>query len=203
MSLDASANTTTTTLLLDGLKDAANHSAWRTFHDRYVPIMVGFARKLGLNDADAADVVQDALVRFVREYQAGRYDRGRGRLRSWLMSIVRFRVADARRAQAAAPAVTGSSMVTQLPGEDELERLWDAEQRRTILRQAFDELRNGSRLAENTIRAFERLIFDEQPAAAVAVELGMTPQDVYMAKSRVYERLAAIVKRLEALYEDA
>lgn len=193
---------TTTTLLLDGLKDAANQNVWQEFHGRYLPVMLAFARKLGLNPEDAADAAQDALVRFVREYRTGRYDRTRGRLRSWLIGIVKYRVADLKRARCAQPVAAGSSVVDLLPADDELESLWDAEQHRAHLREAFAELRSGSKLADKTIRAFERMVLDEQPAAAVALELDMTLADTYAAKSRVYDRLRAIVTRLKTDYQD-
>ena len=80
---------TTTTVLLDGLYDPANSVVWRQFDQRYRPIIIGFARRLGLTDDDAADIAQETLVRFVKEYRAGKYDRTRGRLRTWIIAMVR------------------------------------------------------------------------------------------------------------------
>ena len=48
--------TTTTTVLLEGLLDSGNEAVWREFDARYRPIIVGFARTLGLDPDDAADV---------------------------------------------------------------------------------------------------------------------------------------------------
>lgn len=194
--------TTTTTLLLDGLLNAADHAAWLEFQTRCVPIMLAFAQRLGLSEADAADVTQDALVRFVAEYREGRYDRGRGRLRAWLVAIVRYRVADLKRDEARRPPLAAPSAAAGVAAADELETLWVAEQRRVILQRAFEQLRERSRLAEKTIRAFERLVFDQRTADEVAGELGMTTGEVYVAKSRVSERLREIVRELEAAYED-
>lgn len=59
--------TRTTTALLDGLVDPANAEVWDEFDRRYRPIIVGFAARLGLADADAADVAQDVLTRFLGE----------------------------------------------------------------------------------------------------------------------------------------
>lgn len=194
---------TTTTLLLEGLHDPGNHRAWQEFQERYVPIMLAFARRLGLSESEAADATQDGLLRFLQEYRAGRYDRQRGRLRSWLIGIVRYRVADRRRMVATDPIVAGDTAIGQLPIDGALEAIWDAEQRQEILRRAFHALRADSRLAEKTILAFERLVIDERPVAEVAAELGMTANDVYVAKSRVYEKLSAVVLELEAIYRDA
>lgn len=194
--------TTTTTLLLEGLFDAGNAAAWSEFHDRYVPIILGVARKLGLSEADAADVAQETLAAFLRDYRAGKYDRQRGRLRAWNIGIVKHRLADLRRAQAAQRVVRGDSALAEVVDEQELTAAWDAEHRQAIVRRALAELRASTRTGENTIIAFERFVLEQRPAADVAAELGLTPGDVYMAKNRVAERLREIVTRLEALYDD-
>ncbi|MFN0135010.1 MAG: RNA polymerase sigma factor [Phycisphaerae bacterium] len=193
---------TTTTVLLDGLHDSANHAAWMVFQERYVPIMQALARRLGLHEADAADVTQEALVRFLTEYRAGRFNRERGRLRAWLVTILRYRVADRHRAMWTNRTVMGGSAVERLPADDELESAWEAEQRQVLLQLAFQRLREDSRLAEQTIRAFERLVLDERSVAEVAAEFGMTPNDVYVAKSRVLERLRSSMAELDRLYAD-
>ena len=44
--------------LLIRIRDGANHGAWREFVALYGPVVYGFARKRGLQDADAAEWVQ-------------------------------------------------------------------------------------------------------------------------------------------------
>ncbi|MBL8880734.1 MAG: sigma-70 family RNA polymerase sigma factor [Phycisphaerales bacterium] len=195
-------STKTATALLAGLLNPENAVAWNEFQQRYVPIMRSFALKLGLNDADADDVTQDALVRFVRDYRAGKYDRERGRLRSWLVGIVKYRVADFLRSRAMHPQRAGSSAMANLPDDDALDKLWEAEERRTVLCRAFATLRERSKLADKTIRAFERFVFDELPAATVAAELEMAPHDVYVARSRVFDRLQSIISEIQSQYQD-
>ena len=92
--------TRTTTALLEGLRDSENAILWEAFDRRYRPILVGFARNLGLDEVDAADVAQETLSRFVQEYREGRYDRSRGRLGAWLVGIARYRILDLRRKRA-------------------------------------------------------------------------------------------------------
>ena len=79
--------TVTSTTLLEGLKDPANHTRWRDYVDRYRPLLVGFLRRHGVQATDAEDVAQNVLIEFVRGYCEGRYDRERGRLSSWLFGI--------------------------------------------------------------------------------------------------------------------
>jgi hypothetical protein len=47
--------------LLVRLRDPQDLEAWRTFLDLYAPLIYGFGRKSGLQDADAADLTQIVL----------------------------------------------------------------------------------------------------------------------------------------------
>jgi len=195
-------NTTTTTALLDGLHLDADGSVWREFDTRYRPIILGFCKKLGVAEEDAADVAQDALTRFVQDYRAGLYDRTRGRLRSWIIGIVRCRISDMRRKHATRREARGESAMLDLSAEPEWDALWEAERRQSLMRQAIDELRGTSRMKESTIRAFELYAMAGRPVAEVAAELHLTAGDIYMAKSNVAQRLREILQRLDDLFDD-
>ena len=117
--------TRTTTALLEGLRDSENAILWEAFDRRYRPILVGFARNLGLDEVDAADVAQETLSRFVQEYREGRYDRSRGRLGAWLVGIARYRILDLRRKQAGSRQVAEPEALASLDDEQHLSRIWD------------------------------------------------------------------------------
>jgi hypothetical protein len=57
----AESPTTRATLLLR-LRDSRDNDAWAQFVAIYAPLIFAFARKKGLQDADAADVTQDVLM---------------------------------------------------------------------------------------------------------------------------------------------
>ncbi|MCA9291428.1 MAG: sigma-70 family RNA polymerase sigma factor [Phycisphaerales bacterium] len=194
--------TRTTTALLDGLHDPDNAEAWTTFDTRYRPILFGLGRRLGLADADAADIAQETILQFIKEYGSGRYDRARGRLRSWLLGIARTRIAGIHRKRSTRREAAGASAIDIMPDEATMTTIWDAERRREILRTALDALRTKTRTADRTIRAFELLVLHQQPVAAVAAELGMSDHDVYLAKSRVTERLRDLVAQVEHAYDE-
>ncbi|MFI4898340.1 MAG: RNA polymerase sigma factor [Phycisphaerales bacterium JB059] len=193
--------TRTTTALLRGLQDVENAEAWASFYARYVPIMIGVARRLGLNEADAQDAAQETLAAFVKEYRADKYDRERGRLRSWLLTMLRTRVAGQYRQRAVRKEQQGVTFVGGVPDEKTTSDAWDAERRRAILLQAIDELRKSSRTSDRSVQIFEMLARDNRSAQDVAEELGLTAQDVYRAKSRVAQRLREVVTRIESVYD--
>ena len=195
-------DTRTTTRLLDGLHDPADEAIWSEFDHRYRPIVIGVARRVGLSDADAADVAQETLVRFVRDYREQRYDRSRGRLRTWILAIARHRIADHFRARGKGQGNRGDSVVSVLPDDQSLDDLWRVERRMAILRRALEHVAAHGRSGEKAIKAFEMLAFQRQSAETVAHTLGMTLDDVYQAKNRMATRIRQIAIDLEAAYDD-
>jgi RNA polymerase sigma factor (sigma-70 family) len=195
--------TNTTTNLLAGLHDSGNRAAWSEFDSRYRPILIAFLRQMGLNETDAADVAQETLACFVRDYRRHKYDRAQGRLRSWLVGIARCRLADMRRVALRRRELRGESAIRRLPDDSQVEAIWDAEERRFIFEQAIGELRQVSRFNERTIEAFDRVVLRGEAIESVSAALDLTPQEIYNAKNRIVGRLREIVARYEADFEDA
>lgn len=193
--------THTTTRLLDSLKESIAGDTWIAFDARYRPILMGIGRAAGLTEAEAEDAAQQALAEFARDLRAERYQRGKGRLRSWLMGIARHRIIDVLRAR---KGHRGDSALSDAPDDATMTSTWETEQRRLILEEALVRLKKETRTADRTIKAFELAAIRGMPAEAVAAECGMTVDDVYVAKNRVTARLRAIVEQITSEYsEDA
>lgn len=189
--------TNTTTALLDGLHQPGNRVAWEEFDRRYRPILIGFLRRMGLDESDAADAAQETLACFVQDYRAHKYDRTAGRLRSWLIGIARCRMIDLQRARGRRRELRGESAMHSVPDDSEADSIWDVEQRRHIFEQAVETLRATSRFNERTIDAFERVVLRREPVDAVSADMGLSPQEIYNAKNRVVDRLREIVREYE------
>ncbi len=193
----------TTTALLTGLFDPRNAAAWEAFDRRYRPILVGFARNCGARDNDAAEIAQETIVRFVEEYRAGKYDRSRGRLGAWLVTIARYRLLDIRRRAGTARITSGERAMVDLDDERSLGATYEAQRRQSLLREALEELRTNTRTDPRTVKAFEMLVYHGLSTQVVAEQMAMSTHDVYLAKSRVAAKLREIVLRLESEYEEA
>ena len=194
--------TRTTTAMLEGLHDSENAELWEAFDRRYRPILVGFARNLGVGDVDAADIAQETLSRFVHEYREGKYDRTRGRLGAWLVGIARYRILDLRRKLSGRRQIVDDDAVAVLDDERHLTQVWENERKQAVLQEAMHELRTNSRTDPRTIEMFELLMVHGLTTQAVAEQMDVTDHDVYLAKSRVAQRLRTIVERIEAEYDD-
>ena len=192
----------TTTSLLEGLADPSNEQVWREFDERYRVLLIGLARRLGLSDADAHDAVQETLTRFYSAYSAGKYSRERGRLRSWITSIARNCIMDAHAANARRKDRRGMSAIEQRWDNAAFDTAWDAACRRAVLLRSIRQLRSDTGTDETTIHAFEEVVLRGRAPREVAEALGVTPNDVYLAKHRCLSRLRAIAGMITEAYEN-
>src|SRR5262245_2510032 len=85
--------------LLVRLRDPRDQEAWRTFLDLYAPLLYGFGRKNGLQDADAADLTQAVLQAVSSSIGRLEYDPARGTFRGWLFGVARNQLGKWRRSQ--------------------------------------------------------------------------------------------------------
>lgn len=191
---------TTTTRLLQGLFDPKDDAIWREFDARYRPVIYGLAMRLGLGPDDAADVAQATMVEFVRDYRRGGYDRDRGRLRAWIIGIARHQVSDAFKQRKRRRAIRGESAFAELPDDNRLMELWEAERERAILSKAMHALRATTKADPKTLQAFEMVAIQGVPAEAVALECNIEVAAVYRIKHRMTDRLRAIVTELTQAY---
>src|SRR5947207_641300 len=95
--------------LLVRLRDPGDRAAWEDFVSLYGPLPYRFARKRGLQDADAADVTQNVLEAVAKSLRGFNYDPALGRFRSWLFEIVRRQLAKWQRTQTRHETAAGGS----------------------------------------------------------------------------------------------
>lgn len=193
---------TTTTLLLDSLKDESNQGVWVGFDGRYRPILRGVARRLGLSLEDAADVAQETLFQFVRDYRLGKYVRGQGRLRTWILSIARHRAIDVLRARRREVA-SGAADLTEndLPAASATEAAWELEAERAIYQQAYAELLANCKAEPHTVDLYKLIAERGMSNEAAARECGVRVEQARLANHRMTKRLQAIVATITAAFE--
>src|SRR3954469_9704936 len=99
--------------LLIQIRDGSNHAAWQEFVDLYGPVIYGFARKRGLQDADAADLMQDVLRSVSSAVHRLEYDQARGSFRGWLFTVTRNKIFNFLEGRAHRVQGSGDSRVQQ------------------------------------------------------------------------------------------
>src|SRR6478609_5363764 len=100
--------------LLVQLRTGSNHIAWQEFINLYGPVVYGFARKRGLQDADAADLMQDVMRSVSAAIVRVDYDRNRGSFRGWLFTITRNKIFSFLSARRIRPQGSGDTTTNRL-----------------------------------------------------------------------------------------
>jgi RNA polymerase sigma-70 factor, ECF subfamily len=168
--------------------------AWREFHDRYAPIIAGFARKFGLKPQDIDDVIQDVLLGFYSKSPQFVYDPSRGRFRGYLKACT-CNLLRNRLAREAKFSARSTPLNLLHPDVLQTEQIWNDLWEDQLIHRAVADVRvqlRGSR----TFRAFEQYVILDRPADEVARELGIHVDSVYRAKQQVG---GALRDRLRAL----
>jgi RNA polymerase sigma-70 factor (ECF subfamily) len=185
--------------LLVRIRDRGDRAAWGQFAAIYTPLLLRFARRHGLQEADAHDLVQEVLKGVTTAAERLEYDPRRGSFRGWLYTVARSKLSNllaARARQAQGSGDTGvHGLLEQQPAplEDDSAE-WDAEYERRVFAWAAEQVR--AEFQEKTWQAFWQAAVEGKPAAQAAEALGLSVGAVYVAKSRVMARLKEQVQEL-------
>lgn len=180
----------TRSTLLVRLKDRSDQAAWRTFDALYRPMLTSYARSRGLSHQDAEDVSQQcaaAVLEHIADYEHA------GSFKAWLRSIAGHKIADQFRKRREVQAGTGVLTSLQDTGDsasDQWERQWSM----SHLMYCAEMVR--TEVAPGTYNAFVGYAIEGRPPAEVGASLGMTANQVYVAKHRVIERIRSLVLEL-------
>jgi RNA polymerase sigma-70 factor (ECF subfamily) len=115
--------------------------AFEVFYDRHGGVAYSLAYRIVGERAAAEDVTQEAFISVWRS--GARFDRARGSVRSWMLSIVRNRAIDVLRSRAGkAPKLTfdDDAVLEQRPAEELTEEEAMRRETATELRGALGEL---------------------------------------------------------------
>jgi RNA polymerase sigma factor (sigma-70 family) len=196
--------------LLSRLRDLDNRESWRTFFDLYWRMLYNMARRTGLSEADAQDVVQQTVVMVARQMPAFHYDPARGKFKNWLFRIVRRRVADHLRRIYREPveerlAHDPPDADEDAPdaGEDavagEFGAAWEQEWEQTVLEAAVARVR--SQVNPKHFQVFDYCVRQGWPAAKVAATLSMNAAQVYLARHRVSHAVKVAGRAISAEWQ--
>jgi RNA polymerase sigma factor (sigma-70 family) len=178
--------------LLIRLRDPADERAWSEFTEIYGPLVHRLARRRGLQDADAQDLVQDVFRAVARAIERFDPDPGRGSFRGWLSRVARNLILNLLAARRRHPQGTGDTDVQRLledrpepSGEDS--DAFDIEYRRRLIAWAAGRVRGE--FSDAAWQAFWQAGVEGRPPREVAEALGMTLGTVYQYKSRAVVRI--------------
>jgi RNA polymerase sigma-70 factor (ECF subfamily) len=164
-----------------------------TFEVFMDPLVLALCSDLSCGEDDAHDGAIDALFAYLDD--ASRYDRGRGRLSTYLMNIAKKRVIDRLRSRRSAGRREGAfaeAVVLRLP--DPKERMETDVEGRQLWQKVAEEVPD-----ERDRRVLELVLAGERSTDVLAQALGLSglaPDDQRRAVKQNRDRLMKVLERL-------
>ena len=190
--MSASSLDFSTSLSLIRRAQAVDPDAWDLLARLYGPLIYSWGRRQGLQNADAADLVQTVFVSVWRGLLKFSFERPDATFRGWLRIITRNAVLELSR----------KKPVELIAGEH-LQQWPDPATELTVIESSNEDLfRQLPQRALEIVRdlvdattwdAFWRVVVDDQPVNEVAQSLAMSAGAVRQAKYRVLLRLRELL----------
>lgn len=177
--------------LINRLKATINGESWEVFFDTYGNLIFNVARRAGLSEADAQDIVQETILKVHKSLDRFQYDRNRGSFKGWLHSVTRSRLAEHfKKQQKRLPLNQPFNDTTDEPTADisdpkglELERIWDEEWHKNLIDSSLTRIKRI--VSPKQFQIFKCYCIDEWTVTEICKALNVNSAQVYMAKQRV------------------
>jgi RNA polymerase sigma factor (sigma-70 family) len=193
--------------LLSRLKDWDDQVSWKDFFDTYWRLIYNLARKAGLSDAEAQDIVQETVLSVARKIEGFRYDPAVCTFKSWMLQITRWRIAnqkkkrqrEERRLTNAVDSEEETAAIERIadPAGFDLESVWEEEWQKNLLTAALERVKR--RVDPEQFQIFDLHCLQQWPVGKVTATLGVSAARVYLAKHRVGGVLKKELSRLERM----
>ena len=193
--------------LLDRLKDRGDQTSWQEFFDTYWMPIYRVAKKAGLTDAEAQDIVQETVIAMANKLPGFIYDPKVCSFKTWMLRLTRWRIIDTlrKRLPQSAPASdnngTATSALDRIPDESslKLDAVWDEEWEKSLLSAALQRVK--PHLKPEHYQIFDLYALRQLPVSQVAEIMGVSAARVYLIKHRVAALLKQEIKALRAKSE--
>ena len=194
-------NESTRSSVIRAVADPENEAAWQRLFDLYAGFVFSIARSKGLNDADADDIVQTVFADLARNLPTFKYDRAKGRFRSYLSGLVHWRVNDRLRsgkrdAELKSAFWDEAKSASTAEDEDFEEREWQQAAMEETLRRIKPEVR------PEHYAAFVASAVEGQDTDIVTKLYGISRDSLYQIRKRLTvklrEKLAKVLAEMDA-----
>ena len=188
--------------LIQRLKATINGESWEEFFHTYWELIYNVARRAGLSEADAQDIVQETILKVHNSLDRFEYNRKRGTFKGWLRTVTRSRLNDFFKKQQRRPTLNqpleeAADELQNLedPEGPEIEKIWDEEWNRNLIQAALSRTKKLS--SPKQFQIFKCHYIDEWTVRETCRTLGVNAAQVYMAKQRVGKIFREAVETLQ------
>jgi RNA polymerase sigma-70 factor (ECF subfamily) len=192
--------------LLHRLKNWRDERGWQDFFDTYWRLIYSVARRSGLSDAEAQDVVQETVISVAKEIPEFTYNAAKGSFKAWLMRLTRRRISDQFRKKnyqldgKMFPRAERleTTVIDNHPDSAsfDLEHTWHEEWQNNALQAALQRVKETADSKE--FQMFYLHVKKGISARAVAKRLDVKLAQVYVAKYKISSLIKKQIKVLES-----
>lgn len=192
--------------LVDRLQNWEDRKHWQEFFDAYWKLIFSAARKSGLTEVEAQEVVQETIITVAKKVGQFRYDPSVGSFKGWLLHITRWRIADQFRKRQPGDSqkrlsddARMTATIERVPdaGAADLDAIWEKEWQENLLGAAMQRVKK--KVDAKQFQIFDCSVRKEWPAQKVAAELGVSVGQVYLARHRISALLKKEVRAMAKL----
>jgi RNA polymerase sigma factor (sigma-70 family) len=183
--------------LLGRLKNSKDQASWQEFFDTYWSLIYGSARKAGLSDDDAKDVLEGTINSVAEHMPKFRYDPEIGSFKAWLHQLIRLQIISRtlkRRPSSGAPSREQAAAESH-PSAKALDQMWETEWKTNLQNASVANVKR--RLDPKRYQIYDLLVNKQWAAEKVSALMSLSVDEVTAAKQNIAEMIQAEVKRLE------
>ena len=181
----------TSVSLIRALADDPQSTRWNELYERYLPAMSGFLQAK-FPSLEPEDVIQETLVALFRKLPDYRYTPDeKGHFRNYLMGILKHKAADLLKRQSR-ESNARAALHDEPPADEGAAE--DREWRFAAMEAAVEQLMSDPTINARTREVFRHVALQHEPAEAVALQFGITRNNVDQIKKRLIGKLADLIR---------
>ncbi len=191
--------------LIERLGNWEDQRTWDEFYKTYWRLIHSVARKAGLTEDEAWDVVQETILTIARQSRKKAYNPEAGSFKSWLLTATRWRIADRFQKRERNLATSGDGPDSDRdtatierfsdPARPALETVWDSEWASHLTEIALRRVRD--KVSPKQYQIYDCYVLKDWDVARVAEHIGVSIAQIYVAKHRVGALLRKEITALE------
>lgn len=191
--------------LLSRLRDLEDRKSWEDFFATYWKLIYSVARKAGLNEEEAKEVVQETTISVSKYIQEFRYDPKVCSFKTWLLQKTRWKIIDQVRKRPPrfverfhnSTDTGGTSPIERIPDPQsaEMDAVWDEEWHKNLLDAAMERVKH--RVKGEHYQIFFLSMVRKLRPRKVAQIMGVNIAQVYLVRHRVGALIKQEIASLE------
>lgn len=182
--------------LLARLKDISQDESWREFFDTYWKLIYNTARRKGLVDVEAQEVVQETMISVSKSMPQFKYDPDKGSFKLWLRNLTLWRIQDQFRKRSDNIPLDSTFDIPEKGSQEDqhLAAEWESDWEKNLINSAIERVK--SRTSPNVFQIFTLCELQKKGARETAQILGVNIARVYLISHRLTKAITKEVAHL-------